>query len=193
MVMPMNIQSHPTLYRETTCCFTGHRPDRLPSGWRRDSRALSPLTATLDRAIGQAVADGIRLFLSGMALGVDTLAAQLILRRREQGEPVSLGAVLPCPEQDARWGPEDRRRYRRLLDQADWIHIISPRYTPACMGERNFWMARHSSRMIAVFDGQSGGTANAVEHARRMGLQLTLLDPWHPEAEAPADFFAWKP
>ena len=117
----MLLLRNPSISRESTCCFAGHRPDRLPSGWRQDPTALAPLTAALDQAIGQAVKDGSRLFLTGMALGVDMLAARLVLHRRNRGEPVSLGAVLPCPRQESRWNPEDQRRYRSLLEQADWV------------------------------------------------------------------------
>ena len=28
---------------QTTCCFSGHRPDKLPSGYREEETALSPL------------------------------------------------------------------------------------------------------------------------------------------------------
>ncbi len=189
----MLLLRNPSISRESTCCFAGHRPDRLPSGWRQDPTALAPLTAALDQAIGQAVKDGSRLFLTGMALGVDMLAARLVLHRRDRGEPVSLGAVLPCPRQESRWNSEDQRRYRSLLEQADWVTLISSRYTASCMGQRNLWMVRHSSRMIAVFDGGPGGTANAVDHARRQGISLTVLHPFRqPEADKALseDFFA---
>ncbi len=189
----MLLLRNPSISRESTCCFAGHRPDRLPSGWRQDPTALAPLTAALDQSIGQAVKDGSRLFLTGMALGVDMLAARLVLHRRDRGEPVSLGAVLPCPRQESRWNPEDQRRYRSLLEQADWVTLVSSRYTASCMGQRNLWMVQHSSRMIAVFDGGPGGTANAVDHARRQGISLTVLDPFRPpEANETLsrDFFA---
>lgn len=167
--------------RRTTCCFTGHRPGRLPSGWQQDAAALAPLRCALDIAIEEAVCEGFRTFLCGMALGTDTMAAQLVLTRREAGQPLCLVAVLPCPGQDARWHIQEQREYRRLLSLCDKVHIIEKRYTPHCMGARNLWMTEHSARLIAIYDGGSGGTGGTVAHAQRQGLELILIDPAHPE------------
>ena len=88
---------------------------------------------------------------------------------------------------------KSREEFQALLEQADWVTLVSSRYTASCMGQRNLWMVQHSSRMIAVFDGGPGGTANAVDHARRQGISLTVLDPFRPpEANETLsrDFFA---
>ncbi len=53
--------------KEKTCCFTGHRPDKLP--WGEDES--DPRCLRLKRAIAQAVEDvyisGVRHFITGMA------------------------------------------------------------------------------------------------------------------------------
>lgn len=71
--------NEPLWDRAGTCCFTGHRPNRLPSGYRRDPSACAPLHSALREAILQAVRDGFTTFVSGMALGVDTWAAEEVL------------------------------------------------------------------------------------------------------------------
>ncbi len=163
--------------RALTCCFTGHRPNKLPSGYRQDTDALAPLRMALRQAIVQAADNGYRSFLSGMALGVDTWAAEEVLALREAGREVRLIAALPCPGQDSRWTATDRDRYREMLERADEVHTLSDRYTPFCMGARNLWMTEQSSLLIAVFDGSVGGTANTVAHARRQGLHILRIHP----------------
>ena len=169
--------NEPLWDRAGTCCFTGHRPNRLPSGYRRDPSACAPLRSALREAILQAVRDGFTTFVSGMALGVDTWAAEEVLALKAAGQPLRLIAALPCPEQDARWGETDRQQYRALLERADDVFLASDRYTPYCMGARNRWMTAHSSRLIAVFDGGSGGTANTVRYADEQGLEIVRIDP----------------
>lgn len=164
--------------RATTCCFTGHRPDKLPSGYAQEETAVAPLKAALRSAINDAVAGGYRTFLSGMALGVDTWAAEEVLTLRDGGHKIQLAAVLPCPRQDARWRKEDRLRYRRLLERADGVHVLCEQYTPYCMGARNLWMVERSSLLIAVFDGSRGGTANTVAHAERLGIRIVRIPPF---------------
>lgn len=45
------------------------------------------------------------------------------------------------------------------------------------MQRRNRYMVEHSGRVIAVFDGQEGGTKRTVEYAMRQGLEVVLLMP----------------
>ena len=156
-----------------TCCFTGHRPGKLPA----DTDRREALRRALRTDIIRTAEAGFEIFLCGMALGTDTWAAEEVLTLRERGMPVRLVAALPCPEQDARWREEDRRRYRFLLSQADALYTACEEYTPYCMAMRNRWMVSNASRIIAVFDGSPGGTAGTWAEARKKGLELLLIDP----------------
>lgn len=50
--------------RQHRCCFTGHRPEKLTA-------PEHIVIAALEKEIRQAVADGLNVFISGMAPGVD--------------------------------------------------------------------------------------------------------------------------
>lgn len=87
--------------REKCCCFTGHRriPEqemlwvRLP-GWREEILDLAQ--------------KGVDTFLTGGALGFDTLAAQEVLRMRAMGLPsLNLVLALPYMNQEAQWSQRD--------------------------------------------------------------------------------------
>ena len=171
--------------RHEICCFTGHRPDKLPSGWEQDGAVCARLREALRNAIRQAADEGYRCFISGMAQGVDTWAAEEVLALKQRGADVSLFAALPCPSQDARWPAPPRARYRSLLARADGQMTLCERYTPYCMGARNLWMVEHASRLIAVFDGSPGGTANTVKHAENFGLDIVRIIPSEEQYELP--------
>ena len=160
--------------RGSACCFTGHRPGKLPGGY---ADAHARLRRALREAIAQAIGDGYDTFISGMALGCDTWAAEEVLALREAGTPIRLVAACPCLGQDSRWPAPERARYRALLARADAVYTACDCYTPYCMGARNLWMVEHAKRLIAVFDGSSGGTANTVRLAQEHGLELIRLDP----------------
>lgn len=73
-----------------TCCFTGHRdipPEILPA-----------LAAKVEAEVLELIADGIRYFYAGGALGFDTLAAETVLRLRDQFPQIRLILALPCHE-----------------------------------------------------------------------------------------------
>ena len=161
--------------KAVTCCFSGHRPDKLPSGFNKDNTACSPLRLALREAIKDAAEHGYRNFLSGMALGIDTWAAEEVLALRENGKDVRLIAALPCPNQDSRWQYEDSRHFQNLLKRADDARMICGSYSPFCMGARNLWMVERSSLLIAVFDGSPGGTFNTIGHAKNFGLRIQII------------------
>lgn len=62
-----------------TCCFTGSRPKNLPWQVETDPRCEN-LKQRLKIEIIKAIEDGYRHFICGMALGIDTYAAHIVLR-----------------------------------------------------------------------------------------------------------------
>lgn len=113
-----------------------------------------------------------------MALGVDTWAAQAVLSLKKQGYPLYLIAACPCKGQESKWRSADKDVYRTLLAQTDAVYTAYETYTPYCMNMRNRWMVDHAARLIAVFDGSSGGTASTVEMAQKKGLEIIRLNPF---------------
>lgn len=150
------------------CCFTGHRPERLEM---RETEVISGLK----REIRQAIADGFQTFISGMARGVDLWAAEIVLALRDEGAAIRLICASPYRGFENRWSWEWQKRYRRVMEQADLVRFICPRYSRDCFQKRNEWMIDHSARVIAVYNGQPSGTRNTIEYARQCGLPVILL------------------
>lgn len=38
-------------------------------------------------------------------------------------------------------------------------------------------MVDHATHLIAVYDGQPGGTKSTLDYARRKGLEITIIEP----------------
>ncbi|MCC8182802.1 MAG: DUF1273 domain-containing protein [Clostridiales bacterium] len=165
---------------EQSCCFTGHRPNRLPwLGDRADFRTQA-LTEALWGRIQASYEAGYTRFLSGMALGVDLLCAELVLRLREESNGgAELIPVLPYPGQADRWKQEERRRYREILQACqNSIVVVSPCYFKTCYLQRNRYLVDHTAKIIGVYDGKPvGGTYQTLEYARQKGLEMELLMP----------------
>ena len=165
-----------------TCCFTGHRPQHFAFGFDETSADCLRIKAGLGKQIRLAAEEGYRIFVSGMALGVDLWAAESVLELREENPDIRLCCVLPCATQASRWKPAQRERYRAVLDRCDEAAVLRPMYTRGCMFERNRKMVERSSRVIAVYDGRKkGGTGFTVQLARRSGLEVVVLNPNAPE------------
>ena len=161
--------------RQSACCFTGHRPGKLPWGYdETDLRCLS-LKARMADAAEAAYQEGYRHFLCGMALGCDLYFCECVLKLREKYPDVTVEAAIPCPTQADAWPPAQRRRYERLVAACDFETLVSERYAPSCMQRRDRYMVDHASLLIAAFDGSPGGTRYTVEYAMRRGLEIVDL------------------
>lgn len=160
-----------------TCCFTGHRPQSFPWKYKESDPRCMLLKFRLKRQIIQAVKqDGVRHFLTGMALGVDTWAAEIVLSLRKRWS-LTLEAVIPCKGQDTRWPSESRERYQSILAQCDKVTLLQERYTPDCFGKRNRYMIDHSQLVIAVWNGAPGGTGSTVAYAKSQGTPVREIAP----------------
>ena len=177
-----------------TCCFTGHRPDKLPWGVREDDPRCTDLKARLAAAL-EAVfngerppepegerprgeGEGRRHFICGMARGADLYFAEAVLALRERRSGVTLEAARPCESQASRWPQEEQRRYQSILERCDYETLVQHQYDRWCMMRRNRYMVDRSARLLAVYDGvPKGGTAQTLAYALRKGLAVTILDP----------------
>lgn len=161
--------------RQESCCFTGHRPGKLP--WRYDEtdRRCLALKRRMADAVEAAYLEGYRHFLCGMALGCDLYFCEAALALRERVSGVSVEAAIPCPTQADAWPADQRERYARLVAACDLETLVSRQYTAACMQRRDRYMVDHASLLIAAFDGSAGGTRYTVEYAMRRGLSIVDL------------------
>ena len=149
-------------------CFSGHR--KLPDD-------CTELRSNLEKAITTLIGQGVVFFGSGAALGFDQLAAETVLRLKEDYPHIRLVMVLPCPpeEQSLKWNDQQKKRYFELLDKADKVRVLSPRYTNSCMLDRNRHLVDSSAYLICYLREQRGGTFYTVCYAERQGLNILRI------------------
>ena len=146
-----------------TCCVTGHRD--LPQ------KEINRVKAALRREIEKAVADGFTRFMSGFADGVDQYFAEIVLEKKKTDPALELVAVIPYRKRlDSLM--EKGRTYEMLEECADVV-VMQEEYHPSVYSHRNRYMAEHSDRVIAVYDGrEKGGTVRTIRFAHQMKKEL---------------------
>ncbi len=154
--------------RKHRCCFTGHRPEKLKISEQR-------LAELLEAEIKRAIEQGFITFISGMAKGTDVVAAEIILRLRERDSRLKLICALPHPGFGLHWGGGWTERFQRVLAQADLTRTICPSFSYASYQARNEWMCRHAGLVIAVYNGERGGTKNTLDYAERIGVPCVII------------------
>ena len=163
--------------RQISCCFTGHRPEKLP--WRYDE--ADPRCARLKRSLAQAVEDayaaGFRHFISGMARGCDLYCAEAVLALRETEPDILLECARPCETQADSWPAAERERYHAILERCDYETLVQHSYDRFCMIRRNRYMVDRSGMLIAVYNGApKGGTFQTLAYAMKKGLTVHTID-----------------
>lgn len=151
--------------REQCCCFTGHRPDKLE--WGEEI-----VRGHLERAIEDAITRGFTTFLTGMAMGTDIWAAEIVLEKKKTNPALRLFCALPHPGFERRRSAEEQRRFCAILQHADGKELVCDHYFTGCYQVRNKWMVDRSALVIAVFNGQKGGSKNTIDYATRQGVEV---------------------
>lgn len=167
--------------RPSSCAFTGYRPQKLP--WldqERDVRCIN-LKHRLWLAVEEAYRSGMEHFICGMAQGCDLYFGELVLQAKAQWPEITLEAALPYPEQAQGWPEAARLRWRSLLDACDYETVVQKRYSSGCMMRRNRYMVDHAAVLIAVYDGQSGGTYHTVRYAMERKVPVVFVPPVEEE------------
>ena len=155
--------------RRRRCCFTGHRPEKL-------KRSESEVKAFLQKEIQQAVMDGFSVFISGMSRGVDLWAAEIVLDMKQTNDSIKLISAIPFEGFEAGWATDWKLCYNYVRNNADFVRIIGKGYHPGAYQIRNEWMVNHSTRVIAVFNGQPSGTKNTIDYAHRQGVPVVVSE-----------------
>lgn len=166
-----------------TVCFTGHR--RINGAYynfNNPTEDWQSLRVFLEAIVSNAVnAWQVERFISGMAIGVDQLAAEIVLNQKHFGGSthVQLIAAVPFPSQASNWPEATRHHWENIIGSADIVQTISPDpYTPAKMHIRDRWMVDQSEYVIAVWDGRKmGGTYATLTYAVQTGRQIFWINP----------------
>jgi len=149
--------------------FTGHRPDKL-GGYKVPNPMYIKVCREIDKVLRELKPEKV---ITGMALGVDQWAA-MIAHKME----IPFLAAIPFEKQEAKWPEQSQKTYRLLRKLASEEVIVSPGgYSADKMQTRNKWMVDHCDKLIAIWDGSSGGTGNCINYAKSIKREIIYIDP----------------
>lgn len=147
-----------------TCCFTGHR-DLSP-------HHIGVISKALDHILRILIAQGYHTFVSGGAMGFDTVAAESVLKLKKTFPHIKLIIVAPFAGQSEKWSLSHQITYERIREAADDYICLSAGYTPSCMKKRNRYIVDMSDVCIAYCIKERSGSAQTINFAVEQGLKL---------------------
>ncbi len=151
---------------EKMCCFTGHRSLGKDFSEDRAYRTIKKLREKY----------GVTVFFCGGAIGFDMKMGELVLKLKKEYDDIVLHMILPCRDQDARWGVLDKMRYKKLLKKADAVEYVQDYYSDGVMRVRNYRMVDRSEFCVCYFNGRrASGTAQTIRYAKKKGVMIGNL------------------
>lgn len=155
---------------------TGHRPQSLGQRWTPDLK-LKMESFAIDALTERNVSEVI----SGMALGWDQALATAA-----HALDIPFIAAVPFVGQDRTWGRREREEYNFLLSKAVRTVVVCPFSLNIAYHRRNEWMVDEliqrfyrPSRLLALWNGNPGGTSHCVEYAAGWMVPTdNLWDAW---------------
>lgn len=148
---------------------TGHRPEK--TGGYNEHAA----TRRRDLAHNALATHRPNLVYTGMAQGWDMAIAETCCLLN-----IPFVAAVPFEGQESRWPKETQVHYHSLLAQAERVvYVCEPGYAAWKMQKRNEYMVDNTQRILALWNGSPGGTANCIAYAEKQGKPvINLWQSW---------------
>lgn len=149
---------------------TGHRPDKLggygvEAGYR--------LVITAEQALMSVCNPDSDTVISGGALGWDQALAEAALSLG-----IKLVFAIPLPGFENRWPPKSQAYLHGLMHRAAEVkYICEEPYAGWKMQKRNEWMVDNADKVLACWDGSTGGTGNCIAYANKVGKEIINVYP----------------
>lgn len=166
--------------KEKICAFVGE--SLLPFGFDESGVSCTEhrLRNELLRLIGQ---ENVRHFITGMTLGTDLYAAEIVLELRRHYPDITLESVIPYETQAVKWTFAQRERYYDIAAQCDEETMLQTHYSPGCIDKCGRYMTDRADVVLAVCTNRPGRAARMVSYARNQGKTVVILNPTALEKE----------
>lgn len=172
--------------------FTGHRPDRLGTGYSITNDRVRAYGDLLHNTLVPLINDeGADRFISGGAIGIDQIAFWTIQGLKKDFPHIKNVIAIPFEKQYMAWKNNELVSwYHKMVSCADEVvyvdtleqyssqYMVAGEYAATKLNLRNHYMVDHSDKVVAVLaDGATGGTANCVKYALQHNKPVICLQP----------------
>ncbi|MBR5495938.1 MAG: DUF1273 family protein [Oscillospiraceae bacterium] len=160
---------------EKVASFTGHRPESFED-YDEESDTIIGVKHKLYNQIKNAISQGYAYFVGGGARGVDIWVGETVTELKKIYPHIKLVTIIPHENQAKSWSQSWQNRYDNLMQNSDFVSVISAGFSYASFHIRNRFLVDHSSLLIGVYNGTKGGTQSTIEYAQKQQKQIIIID-----------------
>ncbi len=158
--------------------FTGHRPDKFSFKYDEQHINCIKLKYTLINEIEKLYSKGVKIFLTGCALGVDIWCGEIVLNLMQIYDDIQLYCILPCKNQDKIWNDSYKKRFENLINNCTKSILIQQDYSKDCFFKRNKYLVDKANIILAVYNISlnKSGTKNTLNYAIKENKETIIID-----------------
>ena len=166
-----------SLISKGNVCFTGNRPNSFPWKDKEDHKLCLLFKKRLKTLIQVLINNGYNHFITGMAMGFDIIASEIVLELKHEGKNLFLECVIPCLNQTKGWNNDYVLRYNYILNVADKVSYSSKyNYFDGCYQIRNRYMVDNAELVVGCLLTTSAGTKYTLNYAKKKNKNsLTII------------------
>ena len=160
-----------------TCCFISNYSQDLQFEFEEINQYYKVLKVKFKRLITFLIEDlSVTNFISGMDLGLEQYAAEIVLDFKKIYPKIVLEGVLPFETQALKWTEFQRNGYYSIMKRCDKETLMQYHYTLDCMWKRDRYMINKSKFVIIAYNGDTSRIDKLILYARSIGKVVFIID-----------------
>lgn len=153
-----------------TCCIIGLKQDNILNILKENQHDNIFLKNILRKLIVRMIEEyKVTHFISAMRLGVERLAAEIIIELKHLYPNIILEGVIPYENLAENWSEEQRDRYFDIMSKVDIETLLQYHYTKDCNRKLIKYLMRKSQLVLAVGNVETDKIGKTVTYARSIG------------------------
>jgi len=157
-------------------CLTGNRPSSLPWQYNESCELCAEFKSRIKNFFKLLINKGYTKFISGLAMGFDIIATEVLLELKNDGCKVFIEGAVPCLNQTKGWKKDYIDRYKVILNALDKVTFTSNyAYFEGCYIIRNKYMVDNSSLVVGCQLKKSSGTKSTLDYALKQNKDIVLI------------------
>lgn len=163
----------------SSLCFTGCRPHKINMPYDISAPEYKPLIDTITKKVLYYIQLGVDTFYTGGADGIDILSF-FVIHKLKKDYP-NLKNIICIPTSKQREWSKSGKWYDIMLKYADETVLVYEidKYKSdninAKMQNRNQYMVDNSDFVLAVWNGDTGGTFNCINYANKSNKEISYI------------------
>ena len=162
--------------RLNTCCFIGSCTEDRLSSFEEKRTFLNNTELVIEESIIYLIeCFSVTNFLSGMDIGFEQYAAEVVLKKKKDYPQITLEGVLPYETHSVNWTEAQRDKYYSIMEKSDREIMMQCHYTWDCMTKRNLYMI-NQSKHIVFFNEGTGEVDRLILFSKAKGRNVIVIN-----------------